>query len=212
MVETRKLDWSFVYCRKCLQYSILPQLIRGYIQVNFDRAYYTYLVEILVCGTKVVVTWCFVSHQRWRRPSLIRGEFNEMVVVYNTRMVDLCVAVDAITCWRHRGVCHDWREYLLEDGHFTREGNRKRVNSVCGVKRELHWRRRIYDLSTLSRFSDYDCNLTQMYCHLQRTARVCNSQTLTAIRQTVTRALWRHGVSSSEALGPKLRPVMSDHS
>ena len=78
-------------------------------------------------------------------------------------MVDLCVAVDAITFWRHRGVCHDWREYLLEDVHFTREGNQKRVTTVCGVKRELHWRR-INDLSTLSRFSDYDCNLT--HCHL----------------------------------------------
>ena len=34
-----KLDWSFVYCRKCLQHSLLPQFIRGYIQINFDRAY-----------------------------------------------------------------------------------------------------------------------------------------------------------------------------
>ena len=69
----RKLYWSVVYCRKCLQYSILPQFIRGYIQVNFDRVYYAYLVDLLVCGTKVVVTWRFVSRETWRRPSLPVG-------------------------------------------------------------------------------------------------------------------------------------------
>ena len=48
-VVIEKLYWSVVYCRKCLQYSILPQFIRGYIQVNFDRVYYAYLVDLLVC-------------------------------------------------------------------------------------------------------------------------------------------------------------------
>ena len=72
-VVIEKLYWSVVYCRKCLQYSILPQLIRGYIQVNFDRVYYACLVDLLVCGTKVVVTWRFVSRETWRRPSLPAG-------------------------------------------------------------------------------------------------------------------------------------------
>ena len=64
---SRKLYWSVVYCRKCLQYSILPQFIRGYIQVHFDRVNYAYSLDILVCGTKVGVTWRFVSRERWRR-------------------------------------------------------------------------------------------------------------------------------------------------
>ena len=72
-VLIENLYWSVVYCRKCLQYSILPQFIRGYIQVNFDRVYYAYLVDLLVCGTKVVVTWRFVSRETWRRPSLTPG-------------------------------------------------------------------------------------------------------------------------------------------
>ena len=59
---SRKLYWSVVYCRKCLQYSILPQFIRGYIQVHFDRVNYAYSLDILVCGT-----WRFVSRERWRR-------------------------------------------------------------------------------------------------------------------------------------------------
>ena len=53
-VLIENLYWSVVYCRKCLQYSILPQFIRGYIQVNFDRVYYAYLVDLLVCGTEWV--------------------------------------------------------------------------------------------------------------------------------------------------------------
>ena len=72
-----KLYWSVV----CLQYSILPQFIRGYIQVNFDRVYYAYLVDLLVCGTKVVVTWRFVSRETWRRPSLPAGRSDPNGVV-----------------------------------------------------------------------------------------------------------------------------------
>ena len=37
------------------------------IQVHVDRVNYAYSLNILVCGTKVGVTWRFVSRERWRR-------------------------------------------------------------------------------------------------------------------------------------------------
>ena len=38
-----------------------------YSEVHFDRVNYAYSLDILVCGTKVGVTWRFVSSERWRR-------------------------------------------------------------------------------------------------------------------------------------------------
>ena len=35
--------------------------------VHFDRVNYAYSLDILACGTKVGVTWRFVSRERWRR-------------------------------------------------------------------------------------------------------------------------------------------------
>ena len=61
------------------------------------------------------------------------ADFNERVVVYNTRMVDLCASSDAIMFWRHRGIWQSWRRHLLDGVQFTREGNRKFFNSIRGA-------------------------------------------------------------------------------
>ena len=96
----RKLYWSVVYCRKCLQYSILPQFICGYIQVNFDRVYYAYLVDLLVCGIKVVVTWRFVSRETWRRPSLPVGRSDP-------NAADVVRCLNALTSLDIRNIAND---------------------------------------------------------------------------------------------------------
>ena len=58
------------------------------------------------------------------------ADFNDRVVVYNTRMVDLCVASDAIIFWRLRCTWQSWRRYLLDGVHFTSDAHRKFFNSI----------------------------------------------------------------------------------
>ena len=99
---SRKLYWSVVYCRKCLQYSILPQFIRGYIQVHFDRVNYAYSLDILVCGTKVGVTWRFVSRERWRRSAGRSDPYAADVVRCLNALTSLdihWVIANSVKCW-----------------------------------------------------------------------------------------------------------------
>ncbi len=42
---------------KCWQYAIMPQFIRGIYRLTLYRVGYTYLVEKLVCGTKLVANF-----------------------------------------------------------------------------------------------------------------------------------------------------------
>ena len=61
------------------------------------------------------------------------ADFNDRVVVYNNRMVEICASSDAIMFWRHRGIWQSWWRYLLDGLHFNSEGHRKFFNSVRGA-------------------------------------------------------------------------------
>ena len=61
------------------------------------------------------------------------ADFNDRVVAYNGRMLDLCAGSDAIIFWRHRGIWQNWRSYLLDGVHFTRDAHRKFFNSIRGA-------------------------------------------------------------------------------
>ena len=81
---------------------------------------------LLVHGVRTVVLVFF-------RDSANSRYATSTIVVYNTRMADLCASSDTIIFWRHRGIWQSWRQYLLEGIHFTREGHRKFFDSIRGA-------------------------------------------------------------------------------
>ena len=108
-------------------------IARGRDPISLADDVFQFANCLLAHGVKtVVLSQVFFRDSANSRYATI-ADFNDRVVAYNGRMLDLCAGSDAIICWRHRGIWQNWRSYLLDGVHFTRDAHRKFFNSIRGA-------------------------------------------------------------------------------